>query len=100
MNNWKKEFDKKFVTKCSDGLLMADFKNGREVKVKHIKQFITSLLLKQKKELIEKLKSECIGEENKPHTLSSENAYEYMKWSDGYNKKRDELINIFKKYDT
>jgi hypothetical protein len=39
----KKEFDEKFTVKCSDGLLIADFKNGKEIKVSQIKSYISKI---------------------------------------------------------
>ena len=69
MNNWKKEFDELIddfqIHQERDGGWVGEACVPLEDIENEIPKFITSLLLKQKKELIEKLKSECIGEEEK-----------------------------------
>ena len=62
-----------------------------------LKQSLLTLQEQHKKELVKAL-TEAIGEKDKPHTLSSENSYEYMKWSDGYNAHREHVKKVLDKY--
>jgi len=106
MNNWKKEFDELIddfqIHQERDGGWVGEACVPLEDIENEIPKFITSLLLKQKKELIEKLKSECIGEEEKIDFNKweiREDGIQQSHFNVGYNQKRQQLIKLFKKYE-
>lgn len=76
-------FNKKFVTQCSDGELIADFKNGKEVKVSSIRAFIRSESALAVKEALEKRTKLIVKEleffqEHHTLTRSMGNIIEYI----------------------
>lgn len=56
MKDWKKEFDKKFDTDDIGGVYLIDRKMDFGNEKENVKSFISSLLLSQRKEVIEEAK--------------------------------------------
>jgi DNA-binding transcriptional regulator GbsR (MarR family) len=84
---WEEEFDKEFILKTTKDYYYT---------TKSLKQFISKLLKQQKERaddhfasVLKDLEMECVGEKNEPYILG---------FSNGYNQKRKEVQEVFKKH--